>query len=991
MKLCSSTRFLKWLSRLGLALATVLLTIMLGQYGSAFERFLNPAMAIDIAAIPISRTANTSSIQVQQSTSFDQLLHTGKTHYAAGQFVEAINVWSMAQEHLSRKAALNRVVVLSNLASAHRQLGNWEKAQIAIDEGSQLIGPVDALNSEGLRVYGQLLNTQGSLLFARGDADNALTAWEQAAQAYTQAHYPEGLIKSLINQTQALRSLGFFRDSQNRLVQAQQLLAKLDSPSLKSALMRNLGETQRLMGDLEASQTSLNESLEIARELPALRELAITQLSLGNTLQTLAHQYELFVGRTDNSEMQALVDDLYQRAEKVYLEISDTAPLSIQVQAQISYLEMAIRHNDWSTTGSLKASLLPQLDRLSPGRTKTFIHMRMAQLLLDQCVSSCPKDLQQTSQQIYDLLAIAQQEAQQLQDPIAESYALGYLGHLYETQKHYSDAIRFTKAALEKANHQPSLVYQWEWQLGRIDQQLQRSPESILLHYERAFYHAQEVRKDLRYVGPEVQFYFRDRIEPLYREYISLLLPKANSNIQGDPAQLIQAQTVIDDLRVAELESFLACGLLEPNDNIPRTSIQTIANTDRAAIIYPIILPDGPMGDRLEVLIQQPDSQSPDPILKRYSSEIAGIHSRSDSDTSAQPLRVEDTLQQFYQAIESRGADFRQLGRAAIMVSPRETQNSSQLKPLATTVYDWLIRPAEEAGWLDESIDTLIFVMDGAFRRIPVAALYDQETQQFLIEKYAIATTFGNLEIPKAPPEKDFRVLAAGISYPSVLSLTSANSDELTENNQLSEIPFSSLIYVEQELTSIKEIIKDTDIFLNLEFKKEDFQTQMASSLYNVVHLATHGIFGFTRDKIFLLVSADDASAQSNQELEASAIEPIEVEKIDLNDFDSFLRPRKPIPLELLVLSACQTATGDNREVLGIAGLAIQSGARSTLASLWNIEDASTSLLMEDFYRALLNPDVSKAKALQQAQVSLIQQGRQPNVWAPYILVGDWR
>ncbi|MBE9069697.1 CHAT domain-containing protein [Leptolyngbya cf. ectocarpi LEGE 11479] len=940
-------------------------------------------MATDSSAIAISGASHEGGRQVQQSTSLDQLLHRGQTHYTAGQFVEAINVWSMAQEHLSQNAFLNRVVVLSNLALAYRQLGNWEKAQTAIDQGFQIISPADSLDSEGLRIYGQLLNTQGSLLFAQGDANNALNTWEQAAQAYTQANYSEGLIKSLINQTQALRSLGFFRDSQNRLRQAQEILAKLDSLPLKSALMRSLGETQRLVGDLDAAQKSLAESLKIAKALPAPGELAITQLSLGNTLQTLAHQHELFVGRTDNSEMQALVDDFYQRAENIYWEISDTAPLSIQIQAQISHLEMAIRHRDWSTARSLKASLLPQLGRLSPGRTKTFIHMRLAQLLLNQCMASCPKDLQHTSQQIYDLLATAQQQAHQLQDPIAESYALGYLGRLYETQKHYSDAIRFTEAALERANHQPTLVYQWEWQLGRIDNQLQRSPESILLHYERAFQHVQEVRKDLRYVGPDVQFYFRDRIEPLYREYIGLLLPKETADIQGDPAQLIRAQTVIDDLRVAELESFLACGLLEPNDNIQRATIQEIANTHKAAIIYPIILPDGPNAERLEVLVQRPTDTSA--ALERYPSANASISLSPGRQETNEPLtiNIEDTLKQFYQAVDS--------SRASLVVTSTHTQDPEQFQSLATQIYDWLIRPAEQAGWFDDSIDTLIFVLDGAFRRIPMAALYDQETQQFLIEKYAIATTFGNLEIPKAPPEEDFRVLAAGLSYPSVLPSTSVNSNELTENNQPSERPFSSLVYVEQELIAIKEIIKDTDIFLNLEFKKEDFQTQIASSLYNVVHLATHGIFGFTRDETFLLVSADEASVQSDQGVAASIIEPIKVEKIDLNDFDSFLRPRKPTPLELLVLSACQTATGDNREVLGIAGLAIQSGARSTLASLWNIEDASTSLLMEEFYRALLNPDVSKAKALQKAQVSLIQKGRQPNVWAPYILVGDWR
>ncbi|NEP55411.1 MAG: CHAT domain-containing protein, partial [Moorea sp. SIO3C2] len=332
-------------------------------------------------------------------------------------------------------------------------------------------------------------------------------------------------------------------------------------------------------------------------------------------------------------------------------------------------------------------------------------------------------------------------------------------------------------------------------------------------------------------------------------------------------------------------------------------------------------------------------------------------------------------LDQFYQAMVSPHARFVRSNNAWIEVIPTERTINRQFKPLAITLYDWLIRPAEETGWLNESVDTLVFVMDGAFRRIPMAALYDQDSQQFLIEKYAIATTFGNLEIPQAPPSKQLNVLAAGLSQASVLSILGAD-------NQSSTIRFNQLPHVETELDGLQATVQGSDVFLNAKFQKDTFQTQMASAAYNVVHLATHGIFGFTREDTFLIVPTAAKPDQNNSD-------PIPVETIDLNDFDSFLRPRKATPLELLVLSACQTATGDNREVLGIAGLAVQSGARSTLASLWNIEDASTAQLMADFYRAV--PTMSKAKALQQAQVELIRQNRQPTVWAPYILVGDWR
>ena len=98
-------------------------------------------------------------------------------------------------------------------------------------------------------------------------------------------------------------------------------------------------------------------------------------------------------------------------------------------------------------------------------------------------------------------------------------------------------------------------------------------------------------------------------------------------------------------------------------------------------------------------------------------------------------------------------------------------------------------------------------------------------------------------------------------------------------------------------------------------------------------------------------------------------------------------------PLELLVLSACETADGDNRATLGLAGLALRAGTSSTLATLWRVRDDSTIQLMEQFYTELMQSGVSKAEALHRAQKALLQDRKyqNPRSWSPYILVGNWR
>ncbi|HUR59944.1 MAG TPA: CHAT domain-containing protein, partial [Opitutaceae bacterium] len=97
-------------------------------------------------------------------------------------------------------------------------------------------------------------------------------------------------------------------------------------------------------------------------------------------------------------------------------------------------------------------------------------------------------------------------------------------------------------------------------------------------------------------------------------------------------------------------------------------------------------------------------------------------------------------------------------------------------------------------------------------------------------------------------------------------------------------------------------------------------------------------------------------------------------------------------PLELLVLSACHTASGDERAALGLAGVALASGARSALASLWAVSDESTAFLMTRFYEYLARDGMTKAAALRQAQLDLSREDRfsHPAYWAAFLLIGNW-
>lgn len=279
--------------------------------------------------------------------------------------------------------------------------------------------------------------------------------------------------------------------------------------------------------------------------------------------------------------------------------------------------------------------------------------------------------------------------------------------------------------------------------------------------------------------------------------------------------------------------------------------------------------------------------------------------------------------------------------------------NQQRLK-LSEQLYDWLIRPAE-AELAQQEIQTLAFVLDGSLRSIPMAALYDG--QQYAIEKYNIALTPGLQLLPSQSLETEkLQAVVAGVS----------------ESNQ----GFSALPGVKEEVTNISEQLS-SQLLLDQDFTDANLQQQLQQTDAPIVHLATHGQFSSDPDDTFIVTWND---------------------RIQVKDFANLLRNReagKISPIELMVLSACQTATGDSRAALGMAGIAVRSGARSTLATLWSVKDQSTTFLMDEFYRDLIQSEsnVNKAGSLRQAQLALInsEDFSHPFYWSPFVLVGNWQ
>jgi CHAT domain-containing protein len=282
---------------------------------------------------------------------------------------------------------------------------------------------------------------------------------------------------------------------------------------------------------------------------------------------------------------------------------------------------------------------------------------------------------------------------------------------------------------------------------------------------------------------------------------------------------------------------------------------------------------------------------------------------------------------------------------------PRQTTRE-YLRP-ARALYGWLIRPIEgELGQIAPR--TLVFVPDGPLRTIPFSALVDADTGQFLVERYPIAIVPSlTLTDPRPLPRGGIQLLAAGLSQ--------------------AVDGFPPLVFVDSEIAALREEYPGRTL-LNEQFEVARFEDAVESRPFGIVHIASHAEFADDPSQSFLL--AYDGKISMDQ----------------LARSIGTTRFRATQPLELLTLSACETAAGNDRAALGLAGIALRAGARSALATLWSVNDQSSTELVTGFYRALADPEVSRAEALRLAQLELLAQRgtRHPAFWSAFVLISSW-
>jgi CHAT domain-containing protein len=865
--------------------------------------------ALCIISLAVCLGLGRVSAQVPESS-----VQQGLERYQAGDFSSAIVIWNHALDR--RPSAADRVELLKSLARVYSQIGQSNQA---IDTLGLLAAHYQKVNN---RVQlGRILTEQ--------------------AQAYSNLGQQRRAIELLCGKQVNGEPLEPSQIELNCGQESALTIARQQSDRVgESAGLGSLGNIYRLQGNYEASLGLLNKSLAIAEDLKNTVYISAAKNNLGSTYANLAkrdYRYAEFAAESGDQAAIARFTqqavDADRQAIQLFEAIATTARQknSVTTESQALLNLAASYQRSFSQSPVLENTLKQALDlrdRLPDSRSKAYGLIRLANLQQQSADSRRNPNVQCSSQLPADTLPLLNQAlavSQRIHDPAAVAFSLGRLGHLYECQQDFTQALDLTQQAQLAAQNQDS-QYLWDWQTGRILQAQGKTPAAIDA-YENAVQALKAIRGDLAIASRDFQFDFRDVVEPVYRELTELQLNATPANQALKPQRSSEsALATIDSLRLAELQNYLG-------EDCTLTAIAKPIGlvNDQTAALSTIILKD-----RIAIILTLPNS----PSIVRWVAAPSPVVRATVND-----LRIK---------LETRS----------------DLANSYQVP--ARQLYDWLIGPF--ASELQAAkIETLVFIQDGILRSIPMAALYDGK--QFLVEKYAIASTLSfTLTDPTQMEPGSLRVLGFGLTKASAIGTTF----------------FEPLSFVKTELNRITKTLPGSKEFIDEAFTIDRLKQELTQNAFPIVHLATHGKFGIDSRDTFLVTGKQVTGKQVPAV--ARSKPQNDNEKLTMNQFYQILQASGK-PLELLTLTACETAVGSDRDALGIAGISLQAGAKSAIASLWQVDDRATAELIGQFYQNL-SQGMGRAKALQMAQKSWLKghvdTRQHPGYWAALMLVGNW-
>jgi tetratricopeptide (TPR) repeat protein len=541
---------------------------------------------------------------------------------------------------------------------------------------------------------------EGAQAFERGAFSKALSHWKQAAELYKSTGNKPAQVEALVLSAQASMGLGQSKQALQSLELALALAQKSGDPLVEAPILGHLGRMYLTLRQLPEASEYLQQAASLAKKQNSPPLMATTLNDLG-ILSVLKQQdkdaldaFQESVPHAQSAGLPLLAATARTNAARALLRLGQPANSRVALDEALEYL------ND-----------------LPPSRDKSLglIGIALAyQRLIPQLPQARDPLLLRTAGVLQEAATIAEQQG----DKRTLSYALGYLGHLYETEFRMDEASQLTRRAIFAAQSvdAPESLYRWQWQLGRLLAATGQL-DSAIASYRQATSTLQPIRVEISQASPEGHVAGQETMKPMFFELADLLLQRASLTEDAKAAEgyLLAARDAIEAYKTAELRDYFKDDCVDA----VRSKLTTFDRlSPDTAVIYPIMF-----SSRLELLISLPSG------LKRISVPVTAD-------------RLTQEIREFRRLVEKR--------------------TTREYLPHAQQLYDWLIRPLE-TDLSQLHITTLVFVPDSALRTIPLAALHDGSS--FLINKFALAMTPGLTLTDPHPLNRDkLRFLTAGLT-----------------------------------------------------------------------------------------------------------------------------------------------------------------------------------------------------------------------------------
>lgn len=962
--------------------------------------------------------------ELTHRTAIEQVMDQGDTLFQRGQFQAAAEQWETSLEMINcREHPFPCFDLLTRLASAYQSINRHNVMFLKLEQALCLKGQIkdmarrallssqlsDAWLSVGYLGYSKLAQAQFEV------GQNVMTAdWVDKTDTEKQRILVKQLDAKLENVCQSI--IGYAPQMDTNAKPKKTAVASNDA-CLSSEHAKVVAEARELAmpSYLESALLLADDSIREAQDSAIPNILARACNTQGNVLATLPEQaylkaalnaYETSIDLAEQAgeskfalkvalnrfkvlmnlkplaQMVTILDEIWQRVAtlpdsyakanyslavgKQALDLLAENRLLIKAQEKAEnwlHNEQEKRRCKYFRAGKCEDSLPISSDSTI---SNTFIVGKKPLTQTEQSVvkklqqePALAESIQKVRAQAYLAFTTGAQIAKTLQDEQTQSIAYGYLGELYQTtadncqercrpkltNQYYTTALTFTRRAIFFANQ------------NRIPVAFDK--QAHLLRKDKNFAEKEQIKDNAIPLSTQFSHY-------LYRWYWQLgqILTKQGKTDESLKAYRLASQNLKPIQQRLDLGYRLPLNLF---DKVVKPIHYGLADL----LLQTAKVTDDPQKQQslLREALETVDLVKVAELQNYFDECVLALHAKNRSLLDKKwpktaiiyPIPLPDRLvvvvviDKIYQEIVNITTANEVNQTAQNLQRALQTRSHNKFLLHAEKLYQWLIHPIEKRLKAHD-IDTLVVVPDGKLRTIPFSVLYDG--QQFLIEKYALALTPGLKLVDPQPMRLTNRAILLGGVSEAVFNLSALNN-------------------VPKELQTIQDITKeiaDSKRILNADYSVENFYNQVEKNQYSIIHLATHGEFNANPAYTYLLAYDYLMSMDDLQDI------------IGLGRF-------RDKPLELLTLSACKTAAGDDRAALGLAGVGIKAGARSALATLWYVDDKATSIAMKYFYQFLTQGD-SKAKALQKAQLTLIQTKQKrywhPAYWAPFLLIGNW-